>query len=68
MMNQFVASPTPAMSSYQATLDEYEYGCLTEIIMATQPIDYFDVFVYNWNSTGGNEITNEVNAWYSSVK
>lgn len=68
MMNQFVASPTPAMSSYQATLDEYEYGCLTEIIMATQPIDYFDAFVSNWNSTGGNEITNEVNAWYSSVK
>jgi len=37
-----------------------------EIKNATASIDEFDIFVENWLKLGGQQITDEVNAWYSS--
>lgn len=31
-------------------------------------LDYFDILVDAWYNGGGTEITDEVNAWYESVK
>ncbi|ANE47115.1 hypothetical protein SY83_13545 [Paenibacillus swuensis] len=40
----------------------------TKIIYGKESVDYFDTFVKNWKSKGGDEITADVNEWYSEMK
>ena len=39
-----------------------------DIVMGNEPIEAFDDFVEEWNSRGGDQITQEVNEWYNSVQ
>ena len=40
----------------------------TNIIYGNEPIEAFDTFVEEWKAQGGDQITEEVNAWYETVK
>ncbi|MDO8656351.1 MAG: hypothetical protein Q7K45_03870, partial [Nanoarchaeota archaeon] len=61
--NQFYGPPTPTMADKQVTMVKMEDVAFTKIIMGEAPIDDFDKFVAQWKTTGGDTITQEVNAW-----
>jgi ABC-type sugar transport system, periplasmic component len=67
MVNEFVGSPTPTMVEKKAVLDKMEIETITNIIMGN-PVESYDKFVGDWKKLGGEDITKEVNDWYSSQK
>ena len=62
--NAFYGVPTPAMTKYSNKLKNLE-DVFTKIIMGLEPLDAFDDYVKRWKEEGGDEITKEVNEWYS---
>ena len=64
----FVGLPTETMASKWAGLQTMEQETQLKIILGEKPVDYYDEFVADWIAGGGTEITEEVNAWYDSVK
>ena len=46
-------------------LDKIVDEAYIDMITGAQPIDYFDEFVTRWEQTGGTQVTEELNAWYS---
>ncbi len=66
--NIYAGAPTELMAEKQAYLNKLELETYTRIIMGSSPISDFDVFVNDWNSNGGADITAEVNAWYNANK
>lgn len=67
-VNAYAGPNTPTMTEKMAYLDKLEEETFVKIIMGTEPVDSFDEFVENWMVNGGQEITEEVNAWYQSVQ
>jgi len=67
LTNLFYGSSTPTMVEKQATLDAMEDEVFTKIIMG-ESIDSFDKFVTDWKKLGGDQITKEVNEWYTQAK
>jgi putative aldouronate transport system substrate-binding protein len=65
--NMFQGSPTKTMKAKKAFLDKMELETFTQIIYGQAPISDFDKFVEKWESSGGKEITKEVNNWYKSA-
>ena len=65
--NKFYGTPTDAMNKYMSTLEAMEAEVFTSIIMG-EDISAFDKYVEDFFKLGGTEITDEVNAWYESVK
>ena len=63
--NMFTGPPTESMKAYRDTLDTMEQETYTKIIYGELPLDAFDTFVSDWKSGGGDQITKEVNDWYS---
>lgn len=53
---------TDTMATRWTNLDTLESEMMLQIIMGEQPLDYFDSFVEQWYSTGGQTITDEVKA------
>jgi len=64
--DRYLGVPTPGMGKHQADLTKLETKYFTEIIVGKEPIDAFDKFVEEWKKKGGDEITEEVNAWYAA--
>ncbi len=64
MINRFYGMPTPTMAEKKAALDLQEVEMITKVIMG-DPLERFDTFVSDWHRTGGDAITEEVNAWYA---
>ena len=64
----FQGAATPTMISRNELLKKMQMDTFTEIIYNKKPVDAFDDFVKKWKSSGGDEITKEVNEWYESVK
>lgn len=62
--NEFYTLPTPAQVEKGSQLDKLMQESFTKIIMGA-PLDEFDKFVASWKSLGGDQITQEVNDWYS---
>lgn len=52
---------TQSMALKWPTLEKMEQEMLLKIITGEKPVDYFDEFVAEWNKTGGEQITGEVN-------
>ncbi|KYG26605.1 extracellular solute-binding protein [Alkalihalobacillus trypoxylicola] len=67
VINEFSGPPTDTMSSRSEHLERLEDELFVEIIYGTKPIEAFDDFVEEWKSSGGDDITQEVNEWYDSV-
>jgi len=65
--NEFVGAPTETMVLRGPNLTQLEYEAFIAIIMG-ENISAFDRFVEDWHAQGGTAITEEVNAWYASVR
>lgn len=66
--NEWNGPPTETMQAKGELLDKLEQEVYADIIYGNKPLDAFDDFVEKWKSSGGDKITEEVNAWYESVK
>ncbi|MNV83621.1 hypothetical protein D3C71_1774380 [compost metagenome] len=66
--NYFRGPTTSTMLSRNELLKKLQMDTYTEILYGKQPLDDFDAFVDKWKSSGGDDITKEVNEWYDSVK
>lgn len=64
-LNAFMGVPTDSMATTKSVLKTMEEQMLTSIINGSQPIESFDEFVNTWKSSGGDEMTKEVNEWYA---
>ncbi|OPA80495.1 ABC transporter substrate-binding protein [Paenibacillus selenitireducens] len=62
--NEYYGLPTSTQVEKGGQLDKLMQESFTKIIMGA-PLDEFDKFVASWKSLGGDQITQEVNAWYS---
>lgn len=65
--NKFYGTPTDSMNKYMSTLEAMEAEVFTSIIMG-EDISAFDKYVEDFYKLGGTAITEEVNAWYETVK
>ncbi|MGG4047538.1 extracellular solute-binding protein [Paenibacillus favisporus] len=62
--NEFFGLPTETQVEKGAQLDKLMQEAFTKIILGGS-LDDFDKFVQSWKSLGGDQITKEVNDWYS---
>lgn len=65
--NMFTGPTTKTMKSKMDYLNKIESQTFNEIIYGKKDVSEFDNFVKTWKSAGGEQITQEVNEWYSSV-
>jgi putative aldouronate transport system substrate-binding protein len=65
--NKFYGTPTDSMNKYMSTLEAMEAEVFTSIIMG-EDISAFDKYVEDFFKLGGTQITEEVNAWYKTVR
>ncbi|CAH8708943.1 extracellular solute-binding protein [Paenibacillus melissococcoides] len=63
MPNAFRSLPTPAMTRYAPMLAK-KNDRLIEIVLGERPLDDFDAYAAEWLAEGGEEMSNEANAWY----
>lgn len=66
--NLFLGAPTETMRSKGENLDKMILESYARIIFTNTSIDQFDTLVKDWYDKGGQQIEDEVNAWYQSVK
>lgn len=66
--NGFTGAPTDTMESSMENLERLELELFANIVYGNQPLDAFDDFVEEWKSSGGDQMTEEVNEWYESVQ
>ncbi|MGG6476186.1 extracellular solute-binding protein [Paenibacillus sp. NRS-1775] len=64
----FQGPATATMKIRNAWLKKMQMDTFIEIIYGNRPLESFDAFVHKWRSSGGDEITEEVNEWYRSVQ
>lgn len=64
----FLGPLTDTMTSRNELLKKMQMDTFTSIIYGKQSPDDFDSFVKKWKSSGGDDISKEVNEWYDSVK
>lgn len=65
--NYFNGAPTKTMQTSWNLLHQSEFETFNKIIYGKIPVDDFDKFVENWKKNGGDQITKEVNEWYTEV-
>lgn len=68
LVDLFSGSPTETMTRSWEQLQTMEMQVYTNIIYGKEDPDAFDQFVEDWYAQGGEQITQEVNEWYQSVK
>jgi len=66
--NKFVSAPGEIMTARKSTLDDMLDQTFIKIISGQETIDAFDKVVEEWKTAGGNDMTAEVNEWYSANK
>lgn len=67
-IDMFSGPPTPTMKERLDYLKKIELQTFSEIIYGQRSIDEFDRFVENWKSSGGDQMTKEVNEWFEQTK
>lgn len=67
LFDKFAGAPTATMVERQSTLEKMQNEIFVKIILGA-PIDSFDKFVEDWNKLGGEQMTKEVNDYYTSMK
>ncbi|RED61890.1 extracellular solute-binding protein [Cohnella lupini] len=67
VFDKFTGPPTPTMAEKGELLRKMENEIFLKIIYGQESPDAFDSFVNKWKSSGGDQITKEVNEWYESV-
>ena len=56
------------MSERKTTMDDMLDQTFIKIISGQETLDAFDSVVEEWTTAGGQEMTDEVNGWYSANK
>ena len=56
------------MSERKTTMDDMLDQTFIKIISGQETLDAFDSVVEEWTTAGGQEMTDEVNEWYSANK
>lgn len=64
LYDKFEGAPTATMVERQTTLDKMQNEVFVKIILGA-PLEEFDRFVEDWNKLGGEQITKEVNDYFS---
>ncbi|MFX3649966.1 MAG: extracellular solute-binding protein [Paenibacillus sp.] len=64
----FTGAPSMTMQMNNDILTKMEKDTFSQIVYGKTSVDAFDTFVEKWKSSGGDQITKEVNEWYESVK
>lgn len=67
LFDKFEGAPTAMMVERQTTLEKMQNEVFVKIILGA-PIEEFDKFVQDWNKLGGEQITKEVNDYYTSMR
>ncbi len=65
--DKFEGPPTATMVERQTTLESMQNEVFIKVILGA-PIEEFDRFVQDWNKLGGEQITKEVNDYFSALK
>lgn len=65
-MDQFFGAPTDLMKRRMQTIKDKEVEFFTKVIIGVESIDSFDDFVKELETIGLDQITDEVNDWYSN--
>jgi len=68
LLDKFFGPPTDAMQMFYAGLQDDFNVIAVNIIVGIEPVDAFDTYVSDWYANGGQQITDEVNAWYASIR
>lgn len=68
LISEFYGSPGPVQTERSTTLKKMEQEMITKIIMGAAPVSDFDKFVEQWKTSGGDDLTAEINAWYDNNK
>ncbi|KGA98877.1 ABC transporter substrate-binding protein [Alkalihalobacillus alcalophilus ATCC 27647 = CGMCC 1.3604] len=68
IVQEFTGPPTDTMISRSEHLERLEDELFADIILGNKPLEAFDDFVEEWKKAGGDQITEEVNEWYDSVR
>ncbi|WP_425590377.1 sugar ABC transporter [Fictibacillus enclensis] len=66
--NLFTGPQTPTMKDKWDYLSDIENRTINEIIYGKKSPDSFDYFVQTWKQSGGSQITDEVNNWYTGIQ
>ena len=66
LMNEFTTAPTPTMGQKMSTVEDKIMEYYTKVIMGIESTDTYDDFVNELNALGLDQITQEVNEWYTS--
>ena len=61
-------APSFESSSYRASLGELFNTQCVKIIAGTLAVDSYDAFVQEWLKAGGQELTDDHNAWWAEYK
>src|SRR5690606_36061784 len=67
LYDEITGPPTATMLERESFLVDLQHETYFDIILGN-PIDEFDNFIEKWNKLGGEQITKEVNAWYTHNK
>ncbi len=59
--------PLASAADYQDELDKLRDETFTNIIRGDLPVDAFDDFVTEWFAKGGQQLTDEANAWFVTL-
>jgi putative aldouronate transport system substrate-binding protein len=62
--NAFYGKAVKAWVEKGMTLEKLRDEEVVKVIVGEKPLSYFDDFVTQWYATGGQEATDQVNAWY----
>ncbi|MDE6972787.1 MAG: extracellular solute-binding protein [Lachnospiraceae bacterium] len=66
--DQFLGAAGEVMTAKKTTLDDMLDQAFIKIIAGQESVDAFDTVVKEWKAAGGQEMTEEVNAWYKTSK
>jgi len=68
VINMFYGAATPGMNEFNAALNKLWQTMVLDIVQGNKPSSDFYTFVADWHRMGGEQITKEVNEWYSKQK
>jgi len=66
--NEFYGNPPQSLVDNSALLDKLFSDYVLKIVNGEYPVDKYDEFVAEWLKQGGQKITDDVNAWRTSLK
>jgi putative aldouronate transport system substrate-binding protein len=68
LADEYLGNPTPRMINLLPDLQKLESEYFNAIVSGKKPLDAFDEFVKEWIAKGGNQVTEDVNAWYKEQR